>query len=274
MHRRFTQLREFFELYGNRRVMTMLGLGFSSGLPLALTGSTLQAWMTVEKVDLSLIGLFSLVGLPYTVKVAWSPLLDRFAPPWLGRRRGWIVISQVLLACGIALLGFSSPQRMPGLLAFARSDRGLSQRQSGHCGRRLPGGCAVHPGTGGRGRHRGDRISAGDDCLRRHGPDTFRSFAVAHGLRHHGDTHAVQHSDHLRGARTRRTGDPTPDSGGSRMATTGFLLQALRSYRNARFHHGLQAGRRPRRGHDDALSPGSRFHPDRCGYGEQGVSGW
>ena len=118
MQRRFTQLREFFELYGNRRVMTMLGLGFSSGLPLALTGSTLQAWMTVEKVDLSLIGLFSLVGLPYTVKVAWSPLLDRFAPPWLGRRRGWIVISQVLLACGIALLGFSSPQKMPGLLAF------------------------------------------------------------------------------------------------------------------------------------------------------------
>ena len=119
MRRRFTQLREFFELYGNRRVLTMLGLGFSSGLPLALTGSTLQAWMTVEKVDLSLIGLFSLVGLPYTVKVAWSPLLDRFAPPWLGRRRGWIVISQVLLAGGIALLGFSSPQRMPGLLAFA-----------------------------------------------------------------------------------------------------------------------------------------------------------
>ena len=118
MHRRFTRLREFFELYGNRRVMTMLGLGFSSGLPLALTGSTLQAWMTVEKVDLSLIGLFSLVGLPYTVKVAWSPLLDRFAPPWLGRRRGWIVISQVLLAGGIALLGFSSPQKMPGLLAF------------------------------------------------------------------------------------------------------------------------------------------------------------
>jgi PAT family beta-lactamase induction signal transducer AmpG len=118
MENRFNRFREFLGLYGNRRVMTMLGLGFSSGLPLALTGSTLQAWMTVEKVDLSLIGLFSLVGLPYTVKVAWSPLLDRFAPPWLGRRRGWIVISQVLLACGIALLGFSSPQRMPGLLAF------------------------------------------------------------------------------------------------------------------------------------------------------------
>jgi MFS transporter, PAT family, beta-lactamase induction signal transducer AmpG len=118
MHRRFTQLRAFFEVYGNRRVMTMLGLGFSSGLPLALTGSTLQAWMTVEKVDLSLIGLFSLVGLPYTIKVAWSPLLDRFAPPWLGRRRGWIVLSQVLLACAIALLGFSSPQSMPGAVAF------------------------------------------------------------------------------------------------------------------------------------------------------------
>ena len=62
-------------------------LGFSSGLPLALTGATLQAWMKTENVDLTTIGIFSLVALPYTLKFLWSPLLDRFQLPFLGRRR-------------------------------------------------------------------------------------------------------------------------------------------------------------------------------------------
>ena len=66
--------------FGNRRVFFVLLLGFSSGIPLALTGSTLQAWMTSENVDLTVIGIFSLVGLPYTIKYLWSPLMDRFVP--------------------------------------------------------------------------------------------------------------------------------------------------------------------------------------------------
>ncbi len=107
------RLRDFFQVYGNRRVLCLLGLGFSSGLPLALTWSTLQAWMATEKVALSIIGIFSLARLPYTLKFLWSPLLDRFALPWLGRRRGWIVVSQVLLAAGILLLGMTSPRSAP-----------------------------------------------------------------------------------------------------------------------------------------------------------------
>ena len=113
-----TAFKDAFQVYGNRRMLCLLGLGFSSGLPLALTSGTLQAWMTVEKVDLSLIGIFSLVGLPYTLKILWAPVMDRFSPPWLGRRRGWILLAQILLALGIGLLGLTQPAAFPWLVAF------------------------------------------------------------------------------------------------------------------------------------------------------------
>ena len=108
---------DWLNVYGNRRVLSLLGLGFSSGLPLALIGTTLQAWMTTENVDLRVIGIFSLVGLPYTLKVLWAPIMDRFTIPWLGRRRGWIVLTQFLLAALILALGLSSPSLMPWLVA-------------------------------------------------------------------------------------------------------------------------------------------------------------
>jgi len=83
------------KLYTSRRVAPLLALGFSSGLPLALTGGTLQAWATVEQVSLQQIGFLTLVGTAYTLKFLWAPLVDRYAPPWLGRRRGWMVLMQV-----------------------------------------------------------------------------------------------------------------------------------------------------------------------------------
>ena len=104
-------------LFLNRRVVTVLFLGFSSGLPLALAGGTLQAWLTVEGVDIKTIGLFSLVGLPYTLKFLWSPLMDRFVIPVFGRRRGWIIISQVFLI-GI-ILGMSATSIKNGLWVLA-----------------------------------------------------------------------------------------------------------------------------------------------------------
>ncbi len=100
-----------------RPVGVMLFLGFSSGLPLALTAGTLQAWMTVEGVDLRTIGVFSLVGLPYTLKFLWSPFMDRFALPVLGRRRGWMVATQVSLLATIGIMAWISPREMPTLLA-------------------------------------------------------------------------------------------------------------------------------------------------------------
>lgn len=87
----------------------MLVLGFASGLPLALTSGTLQAWATVEGVPLQEIGFLTLVGTAYTIKFLWAPLVDRFAPPLLGRRRGWMLVTQVLLAAAILAMGALSP---------------------------------------------------------------------------------------------------------------------------------------------------------------------
>ncbi len=106
----------YLQVFRSRRISTIMLLGFSSGLPLALTSGTLQAWMAVAGVDLRTIGIFSLVGMPYTLKFLWSPLMDRFVPPRLGRRRGWIVVTQLCLMLGIAAMGFNSPQHAPWLL--------------------------------------------------------------------------------------------------------------------------------------------------------------
>ena len=84
-------------------------LGFASGLPLALTSGTLQAWATVEGVPLQEIGFLTLVGTAYTIKFLWAPFVDRFAPPVLGRRRGWMLVTQLLLALAIMAMGTLSP---------------------------------------------------------------------------------------------------------------------------------------------------------------------
>lgn len=97
------------KLYASRRVAPLLALGFASGLPLALTGGTLQAWATVEQVSLQQIGFLTLVGTAYTLKFLWAPLVDRYAPPILGRRRGWIALMQILLALGMVTMGQLSP---------------------------------------------------------------------------------------------------------------------------------------------------------------------
>jgi MFS transporter, PAT family, beta-lactamase induction signal transducer AmpG len=102
----------------NQRLGVMLPLGFASGLPLALTAGTLQAWLTVEGVDLKTIGIFTLVGLPYTLKFLWAPLIDRLVPPWLGRRRGWMLLTQICVAVGLALMAFTDAQTQPRQLAF------------------------------------------------------------------------------------------------------------------------------------------------------------
>lgn len=101
---------------GDKRMTAILMLGFASGLPLNLTGSTLQAWLTDVGLDIKTIGIFSLVGVPYIFKVLWAPMLDRYLPPLLGRRRGWIVIFQILLTVSIGALGFSSPAATPYLV--------------------------------------------------------------------------------------------------------------------------------------------------------------
>jgi MFS transporter, PAT family, beta-lactamase induction signal transducer AmpG len=107
-----------FKLFGQPKMAALLFLGFASGLPLLLTGRVLQAWMTEAKVDLATIGVFSLAALPYSLKFLWAPLLDRYVPPFLGRRRGWLLITQTLLMLAIGALAFRDPLRSLQLLAI------------------------------------------------------------------------------------------------------------------------------------------------------------
>jgi len=87
-----------------QRITAILFLGFASGLPLALTGQAMQAWLTTDGVAIATIGFLALVGMPYTFKFLWAPLMDRFEPPLLGRRRGWLVLTQLALAAIIYFL--------------------------------------------------------------------------------------------------------------------------------------------------------------------------
>lgn len=123
-------MKNILQIFTSRKMLSVFIAGFSSGLPLVLSGATLQAWMATEKVDLKVIGLFSLVGLPYTVKFLWSPLMDRYVPPILGRRRGWMLICQILTAITIAMMAFTSPVNqtpLVALLAFLLSFFSASQ---------------------------------------------------------------------------------------------------------------------------------------------------
>jgi PAT family beta-lactamase induction signal transducer AmpG len=108
-----TSFAETLAVYLKRRVLIVMFLGFSSGLPLALSGSTLLVWMTEAGVNLGTIGLFALVGTPYTIKFLWAPLIDALDVPvlsrWFGRRRGWLLLSQFLLIAAIVFLGVCDP---------------------------------------------------------------------------------------------------------------------------------------------------------------------
>ena len=114
--------REAWAVYLQPRVLIVLMLGFSSGLPLALSGSTLQIWMRESGLDLGTIGLFALVGTPYTLKFLWAPLVDALHVPIFtrafGRRRGWLVFSQLLLIGAILLLALTDPARSPLFVAL------------------------------------------------------------------------------------------------------------------------------------------------------------
>jgi PAT family beta-lactamase induction signal transducer AmpG len=99
-------LRQAFQ---SQKMGALLLLGFASGLPLFLTSRTLQLWMQDAKVDIASITLFGLLSLPYSLKFLWSPLLDRFTPPFLDGRRGWLIITQIGLVLAIAALAIQQP---------------------------------------------------------------------------------------------------------------------------------------------------------------------
>jgi PAT family beta-lactamase induction signal transducer AmpG len=103
----------------SRRMLVAFLMGFSGGLPLLLTMGVLQAWMKERGLDLTWIGMITLVQIPYTWKFLWAPFLDRFIPPFLGRRRGWLLMSQIALMASIAGLGYSDPVKNPWMMIAA-----------------------------------------------------------------------------------------------------------------------------------------------------------
>ncbi|MGM9487849.1 AmpG family muropeptide MFS transporter [Ideonella sp. YS5] len=112
------------------RLVVVALLGFASGLPLALTGQAMQAWLTLDGLDLKTIGFLSLVGLPYTFKFLWAPLMDRFDLPGLGRRRGWLVLTQLALGAALWAMAGVSPRTelaLFGLMAVAVAFLSASQ---------------------------------------------------------------------------------------------------------------------------------------------------
>lgn len=114
-----TQARETWrEALFNRRMLICVFTGFSSGLPLYILINLLPAWLRTEHVDLKTIGLFALIQLPYTWKFLWSPLLDRYAFPVLGRRRGWMLVTQLMLLIAIPLFGYLYPQQDAWAIAY------------------------------------------------------------------------------------------------------------------------------------------------------------
>ena len=102
----------------NRRMLICIGTGFSSGLPLYVIYTLLPAWLRSEGVSLKEIGLFSLIGIPYAWKFFWAPALDRYSMPFLGHRRGWLLLFQLCLLASIAGFGFFSPTMSIGLIAY------------------------------------------------------------------------------------------------------------------------------------------------------------
>ena len=107
-----------FKVIFSRRMLVSFLMGFSCGLPLLLTSTLLQAWMKKAGIDLTMIGLMALVGLPYTLKFLWAPFMDRFTISSLGRRRGWLLLAQITLTLSVAGLGFADPARNPVLMVF------------------------------------------------------------------------------------------------------------------------------------------------------------
>ncbi len=110
-------LSSFFKAYFSKKMLIVFLLGFSSGVPLLLIGSTLKMWMAREEVDISTIGYFSWVGLSYSLKFVWAPVLDRFTLFSAGRRRSWMLTTQLLLMACIAFLGTLNPKESLSVMA-------------------------------------------------------------------------------------------------------------------------------------------------------------
>ena len=199
----------------SRRMLICVFTGFASGLPLYLLFNLVPAWLRSEQVDLKTIGLFALIQFPYTWKFLWAPLLDRFVVPVFGRRRGWMLITQVALLVVIAGMGAFSPQSdlyaiawSATLLAFLSATQDIvldAYRRELLADNELGLGNAVHECLSHRGPGAGFAVAGAG-----------RFAAVEHGVRHHRAVHAARYRDDADGYGTapRRAAQDAARGGG------------------------------------------------------------
>lgn len=157
----------YLRIFQQPKSAILLILGFASGLPLALTSGTLQAWMTVENIDLKTIGFFSLVGQAYVFKFLWSPVMDRYTPPFLGRRRGWLLTTQCLLLIAIAAMGFLEPASQLRWMAALAVIIAFCSASAGYRLRRLENRRTACRRARCRSSHQRAGVSPGDAGFRR-----------------------------------------------------------------------------------------------------------
>ena len=121
-HSTWSRWRKAAEVYRDRRQLIILLMGFASGMPFLLSGATLTYWMSRVNVDLTTIGLFALVGIPYAFKFVWAPLVDQLPLPLLnrlGQRRSWMLLTQIGIFLSVLLLAWSDPVQTPWFTASA-----------------------------------------------------------------------------------------------------------------------------------------------------------
>ena len=136
-------------MFRSWRLASVALASFSSGLPLGLVWIAIPTWMAQAGVDIKVVGLFTLAQAPWSFKFLWAPLMDRFPPPFLGKRRGWILVSQlVLLALGLGLALVADRSEAVGVIGAITLLTGPGRRHPGHCHRRLRGGRAAARGAG------------------------------------------------------------------------------------------------------------------------------
>ena len=187
----------------NRRMLICVFTGFSSGLPLYMLINLLPAWLRSEGVDLTAIGLFALVRFPFTWKFLWAPFVDRYALPLLGRRRGWMLATQLLLLLSIPLFGALAPQLdlwtiayLAAAVAFFAATQDIvldAYRRELLPDAELGLGNAIHV--------QAYRISSLVPGRARPGPR--RSFSVADGFHRNRAVHAARHRQHAARQRAR-----------------------------------------------------------------------
>ncbi len=250
----------------NRRMLICVFTGFSSGLPLYILLSLLPAWLRSEHVDLRAIGLFALMQFPFNWKFLWSPLLDRYALPAFGRRRGWMLASQIALLLALPAFGALDPQFDLLTIALLAMTRCLSQRDPGHRARCLPARNSCRHRTRSRQFHSRQRVPHRRPRAGIAVADTRGHSAVVERVRHHRALHAAGHRHDARGERAggrRRAAANAARRGRRAVPRIHLARRPALGTPDARIHGALQARRQHGHGAGDAVLPRHGIHQDR-----------